>query len=79
MKLSFASSLLLLGGTACGTAGAFAPSSKVAFRPSSCLSMTKDTSEAVKAATEASEKYGKASPEARMAWEVVEEMDAANA
>lgn len=38
----------------------------------------KDTSEAVAAATEASKKYGETSPEARVAWELVEELDAAN-
>merc|ERR1712154_93820 len=35
-----------------------------------------DSSDAVKAAMEASEKYGATSPEARVLWEVVEEMDA---
>ena len=37
-----------------------------------------DTSDAVKKALEASRVYGKTSVEARMAWELVEEMDAAN-
>ena len=37
-----------------------------------------DTSELVKKALEMSRTYGKTSKEARMAWEVVEEMDAAN-
>ena len=38
-----------------------------------------DTSKAIKAALEASKTHGKASVEARMAWEAVEEMDAINA
>lgn len=38
-----------------------------------------ETSEAVKAAMEASEMYGKTSKEAQLAWSLVEEMDAANA
>jgi hypothetical protein len=37
-----------------------------------------DTSEYVAAALEASKKYGATSKEARLAWETVEEMDAAD-
>ena len=37
-----------------------------------------DTSDAVKNALEASRVYGKTSAEARMAWDIVEELDAAN-
>lgn len=37
-----------------------------------------DTSDAVKNALAASRLYGKQSPEARMAWDIVEEMDSAN-
>ena len=38
-----------------------------------------DTSKAIEAALEASKTFGKTSVEARMAWELVEEIDAANA
>jgi len=37
-----------------------------------------DASSAVNAALEASKKYGASSPEARLAWEAVEEMDASD-
>ena len=37
-----------------------------------------DSSAAVKAALEASKKYGATSPEARLAWEAVEELDASD-
>lgn len=37
-----------------------------------------DSSDAVKAAMEASEKYGATSPEAAAAWDIVEEMDASD-
>lgn len=39
----------------------------------------KDTSDAIKAALEASNTFGKTSKEARVAWELVEEIDSANA
>lgn len=79
MKIYFASFLLL---SSASTASAFAPSSRAFVRPasvstSSALQM-QDTAEAIAAAREASEKFGKTSPEARMAWELVEELDAAN-
>lgn len=37
-----------------------------------------DSSDAVKAALEASKKYGATSKEARVAWDIVEEMDASD-
>ena len=37
-----------------------------------------DSSDAVKAAMEATEKYGAKSPEAAAAWDIVEEMDASD-
>lgn len=37
-----------------------------------------DSSKAVAAALEASKKYGATSPEARLAWEAVEDMDSAD-
>lgn len=73
MKLSF-SLFVLLG----ASANAFVTNTNGFGRPSFGLSMSVDSSDAVKAAMEASEKFGKTSPEARMAWELVEELDASN-
>ena len=61
-----------------GSANAFVPQATWKQPVSSSALFVKDTSEAVQAAMEASEKYGKTSPEARVAWNVVEELDAAN-
>jgi len=61
------------------TASAFAP--QAAFtRQSMALFDTHhvDTADAIKAAMAASEEFGKTSVEARLAWDAVEEMDAAN-
>lgn len=69
MKLYIALSLI-------GSAAAFAPHASF-VRPTISLSMV-DSSAEVEAAMEASEKYGKTSPEARQAWELVEELDASN-
>jgi len=72
MKLALSFALL-------ATASAFAP--QAAFtRQSMALFDTHhvDTADAIKAAMEASAKYGKTSVEARLAWDAVEEMDAAN-
>eukprot|EP00543_Licmophora_paradoxa_P011939 CAMPEP_0202458300 /NCGR_PEP_ID=MMETSP1360-20130828/24394_1 /ASSEMBLY_ACC=CAM_ASM_000848 /TAXON_ID=515479 /ORGANISM="Licmophora paradoxa, Strain CCMP2313" /LENGTH=217 /DNA_ID=CAMNT_0049078785 /DNA_START=22 /DNA_END=675 /DNA_ORIENTATION=+ len=65
-------------------AGAFAPATFT--RPSSTLSSVKsdnsaarpDTSQFIKSALEATEKFGAQSSEARLAWEAVEEMDASD-
>jgi hypothetical protein len=57
------------------SASAFAP--RATFPRPSCLFM-QDTAEAIKTAMEASESFGKTSAEARSAWELVEELDAAN-
>lgn len=51
----------------------------VESEPAKESSAHKDTSDAIKAALEASKTFGKASQEARVAWELVEEIDAANA
>mmetsp|Transcript_14726 Transcript_14726/g.20494 ORF Transcript_14726/g.20494 Transcript_14726/m.20494 type:complete len:152 (-) Transcript_14726:182-637(-) len=72
MKLALSFGLL-------ATVSAFAP--QAAFtRQSMALFDTHhvDTADAIKAAMEASEKFGKTSVEARLAWDTVEEMDAAN-
>jgi len=70
MKLN--ASFLLLS-----SVSAFAPRA-IFLRPSSCLFVKYDTSAAIKNAMEASETFGKTSAEARSAWELVEELDAAN-
>eukprot|EP00543_Licmophora_paradoxa_P005982 CAMPEP_0202457870 /NCGR_PEP_ID=MMETSP1360-20130828/16442_1 /ASSEMBLY_ACC=CAM_ASM_000848 /TAXON_ID=515479 /ORGANISM="Licmophora paradoxa, Strain CCMP2313" /LENGTH=149 /DNA_ID=CAMNT_0049078063 /DNA_START=48 /DNA_END=497 /DNA_ORIENTATION=+ len=74
MKLS-----VLLALATATTSVAF--TSPTAFTRSSALFMSNeksDSSAAVAAAMEASEKYGATSPEARVAWDIVEEMDASN-
>lgn len=63
------------------TSEAFAPSAFV--RPSSTrifvtIDNKVDTSDAIRVAKEASEKFGATSAEARIAWEDVEEIDASN-
>jgi len=73
MKLNV--SLLLTIGS---SVGAFAPRAFLRPSLSSRLGMQVDTSEAIQQALEASETFGKTSPEARSAWELVEELDAAN-
>mmetsp|Transcript_40426 Transcript_40426/g.121806 ORF Transcript_40426/g.121806 Transcript_40426/m.121806 type:complete len:153 (-) Transcript_40426:1272-1730(-) len=72
MKLALTSALLV------ASASAFAPSATF-VRPSVALSNARvDSADAVNAAMEASEKFGKTSPEARSAWDIVEEMDASD-
>ena len=76
MKFHTAVSLLL----ASITAGihAFSSSSLHRHRAIPSVLFMQDSAEAVKAAMEASETHGKTSPEARAAWSLVEEIDAAN-
>ena len=74
MKLSL--SLAVLAATA---VHGFAPAATTfGLRQSTNLFGRVDSSEAVKAAMEASKKFGPTSPEARMAWETVEEMDSSD-
>ena len=47
---------------------------QAAVRPSTSLFVQADASEAIKAAMEATEKYGIDSPQARVLWDNVEEM-----
>mmetsp|Transcript_68258 Transcript_68258/g.102948 ORF Transcript_68258/g.102948 Transcript_68258/m.102948 type:complete len:145 (-) Transcript_68258:219-653(-) len=58
-------------------ASAFAPSNMFASR-GQALFAGSEVEEAIQAAKEASEKFGKTSPEAAAAWDVVEEIDAAS-
>ena len=60
------------------TASAFTPSLSLFQRQPTFLSAAKDSSAAVAAALEASKKYGATSPEARVAWEAVEDMDSSD-
>lgn len=70
---------LSLGFLAIASVDAFAPTS-FGVRSSTTLNSVGrvDTSEAIKAAMAASKEFGATSVEARMAWEAVEEMDAAD-
>ena len=78
MKLQFLSLLALFA-----SGSAFAPVAMVNTAGRRGLATTfvmasSASEEAVKDAMAAAEKYGKASPEARAAWDIVEEIDAAN-
>jgi hypothetical protein len=70
MKLCLALSLI-------ASASTFSPAPAF-FRPSTELFTTRDSSKEVQEALEISKKFGETSPEARAAWDVVEEMDASN-
>ena len=61
-------------------ATAFTPSFPASAATSTALFSTvrPDASKAIKAALDASKKYGATSPEARVAWDIVEEMDASD-
>ncbi len=59
------------------TASAFAPSISHGGR-STALYERADSSAAIEAALEASKTYGATSPEAALAWEIVEELDASD-
>ena len=74
MKLS-----LSIGFLAIASVNAFAPTSFGVRSSTQLYSVGRvDTSEAIKAALAASKEFGATSPEARMAWEAVEEMDSAD-
>jgi len=73
MKFSF--SLLALGLPA---SHAFVPAA-VARTPTFLASTTRpDATSAIQEALEASKKFGATSPEARLAWEAVEELDSSD-
>eukprot|EP00565_Helicotheca_tamesis_P008586 CAMPEP_0185728804 /NCGR_PEP_ID=MMETSP1171-20130828/4199_1 /TAXON_ID=374046 /ORGANISM="Helicotheca tamensis, Strain CCMP826" /LENGTH=203 /DNA_ID=CAMNT_0028397549 /DNA_START=50 /DNA_END=661 /DNA_ORIENTATION=+ len=70
---------LFLAALLSSSASAFAPSSNRVWGSSTALQNSRvDSSEAVKAALDATKKYGATSPEARVAWDIVEEMDASD-
>ena len=82
MKLLFSSALLLAASLTTTTTTAFViPQSQRQqhFTPAALKSTVRpDASQAIQDALAASEKYGAGSPEARIAWEVVEDMDSAD-
>ena len=71
MKIS---ALLLLIGAA--ATSAFVPGTSL--RASTSLAARADATSAIQEALEASKKYGATSPEARVAWDIVEEIDASD-
>lgn len=84
MIFPIASSLSILFVALAGPANGFTPF-VASVRPATFLradsdsaNVAADASSFIKAAFEASEKYGASSPEAQLAWEAVEEIDARN-
>ena len=70
---------LLLTSLFAASATAFAPSGmNVQPRHATALSERMDSSSAIQAALAASKEFGAASPEARVLWDIVEEMDSAD-
>ena len=59
------------------TTTAFAPIS-MSSRPQLTKTFMVDTAKAIEEAMAASKEFGASSPEARAAWDIVEEMDASN-
>ena len=70
MKCQVAFLLALVAST-----NAFAPAG---FGARTSTLLKADSAQAIKDAQAASEKYGASSPEARVAWDLVEEIDASN-
>ena len=79
MKFSTAiNAFLTIAAASAPTSTAFLSSSSMQA-PMTALSATRvDTSDLIEEALAASKKYGASSPEARLAWEVVEEIDASD-
>ncbi|KAL7497322.1 hypothetical protein ACHAWT_005769 [Skeletonema menzelii] len=67
---------LILASLLTASAWAFVPS--MPRHVTTALSERLDSSDAIQAALDASKKYGAASPEARVLWDIVEEMDSAD-
>ena len=81
MKFTISATLALLATSS--SVEAFAPTTSIAFmRPTSRMVLQASTADAaeqlIKDAVAISEKYGKDSPEARLAWETVEEINASD-
>lgn len=60
------------------SANAFAPTATFGVRSTSLFATGVDSSGLIKEAMAASKEFGAASPEARVAWEAVEEMDSSD-
>jgi hypothetical protein len=60
------------------SANAFAPTPTFGVRSTSLFAAGVDSSSLIKDAMAASKEFGAASPEARVAWEAVEEMDSSD-
>ena len=73
MKLS---ALILLTGAS--AVSAFVPSASSSRAMTTLAAARPDSSAAIQEALEASKKFGATSPEARVAWEIVEEMDSSD-
>ena len=73
MKFSAFLALLAVASTQ-----AFAPSNMPKARSNTQLYSRTDSSDLIQQALAASKKYGASSPEARLAWEAVEEVDSAD-
>mmetsp|Transcript_52248 Transcript_52248/g.126260 ORF Transcript_52248/g.126260 Transcript_52248/m.126260 type:complete len:84 (+) Transcript_52248:233-484(+) len=76
------STLAIVAAVAASVIGvsAFVPSSlrQTTGRPTFLSSTRADSADLIKEALEISKKFGASSPEARLAWEAVEEVDAAD-
>eukprot|EP00529_Nitzschia_sp_RCC80_P040194 CAMPEP_0113512962 /NCGR_PEP_ID=MMETSP0014_2-20120614/39607_1 /TAXON_ID=2857 /ORGANISM="Nitzschia sp." /LENGTH=81 /DNA_ID=CAMNT_0000409331 /DNA_START=234 /DNA_END=479 /DNA_ORIENTATION=+ /assembly_acc=CAM_ASM_000159 len=75
------STLAIVAAVAASATGvsAFVPSSfRQTARPTFLSSTRVDSADLIKEALEVSKKFGASSPEARLAWEAVEEVDAAD-
>lgn len=73
MQLSFIS--LLVWTSCAATVDSFASPLSMLGRHPTTLAVTSDTTDAIREALDASKTFGATSPEARLAWEKVEDMD----
>jgi len=78
MKISSLSLLLLAGSASAFLAPSLPSTATATAARTTQLQSRTDASDAIKAAQDASEKYGPTSPEAKVAWDTVEEMDASD-
>ena len=75
--MKFSSTLLVMA-MAAATTSAFVVVAPTAPRRAMQLQSRADASAAIQAAQEATKKYGPTSPEAKVAWDTVEEMDSSD-
>lgn len=69
---------LLIAAIVASTASAFAPSMSHGVRSTALFNSRVDSSAAVEAALAATKEFGATSPEARVLWDIVEEMDSSD-